>query len=614
MTLFYESAPYKLLLVDDQRSVLESYTLLIKEEAPNIRVTQASTGKEAIECFHDINPDCVLLDHELPDMNALQVISAMQDGPNLTVPVIVFSSHSKKDLDLELMEAGATDFFDKREVSPELLRRTIFRAIVRFRYSSSQHYYEQAQQALKEKSAIEKATSEERKKLKSANKQLEFMAMHDSLTGLANRVMLIEHLTRAISSSKRNEIKFYVLFIDLDRFKNVNDSLGHSGGDILLLEVVRRIRKAIRIEDVMARVGGDEFVIVLDGCNNESSAFAACKKINEVVAEKYVIDGNDIFISASVGISAYPADGETPDDLLENADSAMYSAKRNGKNTFILFNNKSNHAPKQNSFEPDLHNAIDKGELSIYYQPKVDLKSGNIYGVEALLRWHSKNHGPISPTAFIPIAEESDLIIRLGKWVREEAAKQLNLWKNSPFSHFHIAINVSSREFSKVDLLEQLKHLRDNYQINPELLELEITERTIVEQVNLKSNHFNKIKDLGCGLSIDDFGTGYSSLSYLKKIPIDELKIDRSFISEDIRDRAITETIINMAKNLGIRSIAEGVEGREQLDYLVKVGCDQIQGFFFSKPLPIQKFEDWASLYSKDSHAAIAPLAQSRSS
>lgn len=614
MTLFYESAPYKLLLVDDQRSVLESYTLLIKEEAPNIRVTQASTGKQAIECFHNIKPDCVLLDHELPDMNALQVISAMQDGPNLTVPVIVFSSHNKKDLDLELMEAGATDFFDKREVSPELLRRTIFRAIVRFRYSSSQHYYKQAQQALKEKCAIEKATSEERKKLKSANKQLEFMAMHDSLTGLANRVMLIEHLTRAISSSKRNQSKFYVLFIDLDRFKNVNDSLGHSGGDILLLEVVRRIRKAIRVEDVMARVGGDEFVIVLDGCNDESSAFIACKKINEVVAEKYVIDGNDIFISASVGIAAYPADGENPDDLLENADSAMYSAKRSGKNTFILFNNKSNHAPKQNSFEPDLHNAIEKNELSIYYQPKVELKSGNIYGVEALLRWHSTNHGPISPTAFIPIAEESDLIIRLGKWVREEAAKQLNLWKKTPFSHLHIAVNVSSREFSKDGLLDQLKHLRDNYQISPELLELEITERTIVEQVNLKSNHFNKIKDLGCGLSIDDFGTGYSSLSYLKKIPIDELKIDRSFISEDIRDRAITETIINMAKNLGIRSIAEGVEGREQLDYLVKVGCDQIQGFFFSKPLPIQKFEDWASLYSKDSHAAIAPIAQSRSS
>ncbi len=599
MSLYYESAPYNLLLVDDEAVIRAYFRSLIAEAAPNIHVIEAKDGDEAIASILTSAPDCVLLDYELPNKNALEVISAIQNGPTLLIPIIIFSAHEMVGLDLELIEVGATDFIAKKGITAKLLKQTIFRAIVRNKYATSQYHYRNNQQRIKEKAAIEKATCKEKKKVREANKQLKFLAMHDSLTGLANRSMLVEHMTRIISSAKRNNRKFHVLFIDLDRFKNVNDSLGHSRGDILLLEVVCRIRDIIRTEDIMARVGGDEFILILDGCADTHNALSVCKKINETVEHKYTIENNEIYISASIGIAKYPSDGKTPDALLEKANVAMYSAKQSGKNTARLYQDHNQAFSETFSLEADLHNAISNNELTIHYQPKISLKSGKVYGAEALLRWDSKSHGSISPALFIPIAEESDLIIKLGHWVREEVIKQLFLWKNTPLSNLRVAINVSGKEFAKGELLEHLHALQSQYNIDPNLLELEITERTIVEQYNHKQNPFDRLREQGYGLSIDDFGTGYSSLSYLKNIPISELKIDRSFIaSNHKRDLAITSTIINMAKNLGVRSIAEGVEEQSQVDFLINAGCDQIQGYIYSKPLKLSEFESWVNQHN----------------
>lgn len=600
MPSYYESAPYNLLLVDDEAVVRTRFSALVAQVAPNINVTTATNGAEAIEKILQSPPDCVLLDYELPDKNALEVMSAIQEGPTLLIPIIIFTSHDIENLDLELLEVGATDFISKQDVTPELLKRTILRAIVRLKYGVSQYFYRKSEQLEHEKSAIEKATSEEKQKLREANRQLKFLAMHDSLTGLANRVMLVEHMTRIISSAKRNSREFYILFIDLDRFKNVNDSLGHGRGDILLLEVVCRIRNIIRTEDLMSRVGGDEFILVLDGCSNEENALNVSKKINEAVARKYTIEENEIYISASIGIAKYPNDGTCPNALLEKADSAMYAAKRCGKNTSRLYQDHREENTGIFSLEADLHNAILNNELTIHYQPKVSLKTGKVYGAEALLRWTSKSHGNISPALFIPIAEESDLIIKLGRWVREAVSHQLFLWKNTPFSNLKIAINVSGKEFSRGELLEHLDSLQIQYDLDPSLLDLEITERTVVEQYSINEHNFDSLREIGYGLSIDDFGTGYSSLSYLKNIPISELKIDRSFISSNHqKDLAITSTIINMAKNLGVRSIAEGVEEQDQVDFLTKAGCDQIQGYIFSRPLEIEKFETWVNHFNR---------------
>ena len=434
--------------------------------------------------------------------------------------------------------------------------------------------------------------------MKRSEKELDHLAHHDPLTDLPNRLLLNARLEFAIQRAQRESSLLTVLFIDLDHFKTVNDSLGHPAGDKLLKSVAALLSASVRSEDTVARVGGDEFVIVLEGVGGSRHASEMAEKILNNLSDRYDLDGQTVYIGASIGISTYPADGRDGTTLLQHADAAMYRAKEEGRNIFRFYNAElTRKAQDRLTLEAELRRAIEQQEFVLHYQPQVDVSSGAIVGIEALIRWQHPQSGLISPQRFIPLAEETGLILPLGDWVVSAACEQVQAWLTSGLPPITLAVNLSPRQFQHRDLVKRLGTVLDATGLPPGLLELEITEGAIMERGEAAVTTLRALKDLGLKVAIDDFGTGYSSLAYLRRFPVDTLKIDRSFMRDIPRDTSAMEiaaTIIAMARNLHMQVLAEGVETREQLAFLQRHACDTYQGYLNSRPVTAGSF---ATLY-----------------
>jgi diguanylate cyclase (GGDEF)-like protein/PAS domain S-box-containing protein len=424
---------------------------------------------------------------------------------------------------------------------------------------------------------------------RNAESQIVYQALHDSLTGLPNRTLFYDRLTQALAQGRRHRDPLAVLFLDLDQFKVVNDTLGHAAGDRLLIEIASRLQQAVRGSDTVARVGGDEFTFLLPGIERPEDAARTAQKILDAVSRPLEIDGHPLYVTTSIGISLFPADGEEAEALLSSADIAMYRAKDLGRNGYQLSSPAMNaKSLARLTLERDLRSAIERGELALVYQPQAGVVSGRTMGVEALLRWNHPQRGVILPGEFIAIAEETRLILPLGEWVLRTACEQARRWQAGGGSRLRVAVNLSALQFRQRDLAGTVQATLSETGIDPDSLELEITESAAMLDAELTIEVLSELREMGVRISIDDFGTGHASLAYLKQFPIDTLKIDRSFVADMEASReglAIITAITGLAHGLGLGVIAEGVESDSQLRLLAACGCDEYQGFLLSQPL-----------------------------
>ena len=424
---------------------------------------------------------------------------------------------------------------------------------------------------------------------KEAELRIRELAYYDSLTHLPNRSLFQDRLGRILAQARRRKSGFALMFLDLDRFKMVNDTLGHSVGDELLCQAAVRLAECLRENDTVARLGGDEFVIILSDYRDESNLHKIATKILQVLAQPFDLVVREVFSSTSIGVALYPQDGETQVDLLRCADMAMYEAKKTGGNAFQFYSAEMNaKAMQRMDMEGNLRRALTCDEFFIEYQPQIDLLTNEMAGVEALVRWQHPQFGVIAPDDFIPLAEDTNLILPLGEWVMRTVFEQCVLWKQQNCLPFRVAINVSGRQLAQGDFIDTVRRLLRETGANPKYLEFEITESVVMSDVDMAIETMNSLRDLGINMAIDDFGTGYSSLSSLKKLPVDRLKIDRSFIVDlqtNANDRAIVDATIAMARCLDLSVIAEGVETADQYGFVHASLCDEVQGFYFSKPV-----------------------------
>ncbi len=441
-------------------------------------------------------------------------------------------------------------------------------------------------------------------KRKEDEELIRYQANYDALTELPNRHLLMDRLGFELQRANRDNTMVALLFIDLDRFKPINDTYGHMVGDQLLWEVSKRLTSHVRESDMVARLGGDEFTIILPNIADISEVEHMTSRILNEIAHPFDLDGRELFISASIGITIYPDDATDISTLMTNADNAMYQAKEDGRNTFCFFTAEMNeHAKEMLRIENDLHHAIQKNELIPYFQPILDINTNEVIAAEVLLRWKHPELGIIMPESFIPITEAAGLIVYIGKWLLEVVCCQVMRWRNQGINLQRICVNISGRQF-RDSLLYIVENALKSSGLEPECLELEVIETVLLEENRQNANILNSLYEMGVRLSIDDFGTGYSSLSYLKKFPFDVLKINRSFISglpNNKDDSALVDTMISMAHKLDLEVVAEGVETEEQLDYLRSQGCNMAQGFYFAKPMPAKKFEKWQTKNHKHS-------------
>jgi len=431
---------------------------------------------------------------------------------------------------------------------------------------------------------------------KRAEERLIYLANYDELTGLPNRTLARDRLEHAKTRAKRDGRMAAVIFIDLDQFKNINDTLGHYAGDQLLLSATRRLLRPIRELDTVARLGGDEFMVVVENIGHVNEITSIVEKFLHAFDKPFTLDQQEVFITASAGISIFPLDDISTDNLVKNADTAMFRAKAKGGNSYEYFTADMNtQAVERLTLENALRQALARNEFELYYQPRIDLNSEIIVGMEALLRWHHPTLGTISPVKFIPVLEETGLIVAVGEWVLKTACKQTQHWHEMGSKQLRVSVNLSVRQFQQNDLVERFTNIIKSSGLSCNQLELEITEGLLVENVSAAIDILQAFHDLGIHIAIDDFGTGYSSLSYLKRFPINTLKIDRTFVRDitlDPNDAAITNAIVALAKSLRLRVTAEGIETKAQLNFLRQLNCNEAQGFYFSKPIPAGQFEN----------------------
>jgi predicted signal transduction protein with EAL and GGDEF domain len=472
-----------------------------------------------------------------------------------------------------------------------------------------------ANEALKHEASLREQALQ---RLGESNEQIRALAYQDGLTGLPNRRLFNEHLEKVLARSRRKSTEFAVLFIDIDNFKLINDTIGHQAADIVLRELADSLSLLIRTDDlldlyhddnvdtattitlepihdsVLSRLGGDEFIVLLPDTRDRFAAGTVARRILQHLEQPIRVDGHEVFVSASIGIATYPDDGLSSEILIRNADTAMYHAKQDGKGAFQYYSAAMNAASVERlTLETGLRRALEDGSLELHYQPQVDVATGRIIGAEALGRWHHPMRGFISPTSFIPIAEDTGLIVPLGEWVLDRACAQAAAWQKLGLPRIPIAVNVSGVQFQRQDLCAVVRRKLDAYHLDPSMLHVEITETAIVAARERAIELLQQLRALGVRLALDDFGTGYSSLSYLKSFPIDTLKIDRSFVAEMLTDHttaSIIEAIISMTRVLGLSVIAEGVEDYAQLAFLKQIGCDTVQGFYISGAIPADEF------------------------
>ena len=449
--------------------------------------------------------------------------------------------------------------------------------------------------------------------------QMAHSAEHDFLTGLPNRLLLNDRISQAIALAQRHLHQVAVLFLDLDGFKHINDSLGHPIGDKLLQSIAKRLVGCVRHSDTVSRQGGDEFVVLLSEVEEPEHTSITARRMLQAVAVAHSIDPHDLHVSASIGVSVYPEDGFDAETLIKNADTAMYQAKENGRQSFQFFRPAMNvRAVERQSIEENLRRALERHEFVLHYQPKVDLKTGSITGAEALIRWAHPVRGSVPPAQFIPVAEDCGLILPIGAWVLREACMQARTWIDAGLPVTTMAVNVSAMQFRNENFLEGLFAILDETGMKPELLELEVTESVLMKRADFTASILQTLRERGVRVAVDDFGTGYSSLSYLRKFPLDALKIDQSFIRHITNtpdETAIVSAIISMGQSLNLRVIAEGVETPEEMAFLSAHRCDEAQGYYFSQPLPHEQFARllqtqlpaYASLQKRPTGIAVSP-------
>ena len=461
-----------------------------------------------------------------------------------------------------------------------------------------------------------KALTKANLQLESANEELRRRAFIDPLTGLPNRMLFEDRLLHAMqrydrdddSRARREPCKLAVLFVDLDGFKPINDMLGHAVGDEVLKEAARRLRTATRDSDTVARIGGDEFVLLAEDVSDVADCASLANRVIQVLAQPLEVQGHQVTLSGSVGVALYPEHGDRM-KLVQNADAAMYTAKRAGGNTYALFESRMNEGLQdQLSLQQDLRHALERGELQLHYQPKIDARQGRLQGVEALLRWQHPTRGMVGPNVFIPIAERFGLINGLGNWVIEESCRQMRVWADEGLS-MNVAINLSVHQLRTEELVPRIESALARYQVMPSQLLCEITESVAMEDIESTQRAFEALSRIGVYLSIDDFGTGYSSLSYLRQLPARQLKIDRSFVADiEVRPdaRAIVSAVIQLAHQLGLRVVAEGVETEGQRDILLVLQCDELQGYLLARPMAVEALDDWLQKQPPDAqHPAV---------
>ncbi len=487
---------------------------------------------------------------------------------------------------VKAFEVGAVDYISK----PFQFEEVLVRVQNQMALKSAQR------EILKLNTELEEKVKERTQQLEFANAQLLKMALYDRLTGLPNRALFLERLEQALNRAKADSVyQFAVLFLDCDRFKVVNDSLGHLVGDELLIAVARRLEASLSQKDTLSRLGGDEFAILLTDIQDLSYTTFLADGILESLSFPFQLQGHEVFISASIGIVLGNSIVHLPEHLLRDADTAMYRAKALGKGQYHIFAPAMHDAALQLlHLESNLRKAINQQEFIVHYQPIIDLSDGKIAGFEALVRWQHPQYGMISPQSFIPIAEETSLIIPIDRWVLQQACHQLRLWQKEKLTDYplFISVNLSARQFAQLDLIDQIDQILTKTQLNPQCLKLEITESAIMDNVNFAAVILQKLRERSIGLSIDDFGTGYSSLSYMHSFPVSSLKIDRSFVQRldgNPENLGLIPAIISIAKTMGMSAIAEGIETTQQLNQLKTLGCDFGQGYLFSKPVEAQR-------------------------
>jgi len=510
--------------------------------------------------------DIILLDLGLPDARGLEAIRRTRAAAP-GIALVVLTGLDDESVAMQALQHGAQDYLIKGQIETRALLRALRYAI--------------------ERKAMENAAL-------AMAQHMAHSAEHDFLTGLPNRMLLNDRIGQAIALARRHVKKAAVLFLDLDGFKHINDSLGHPVGDKLLQSIAKRLVDCIRGSDSVSRQGGDEFVVLLLDLEHAENAAVTARRMLEAVAKPHYIDHHDLHITASIGVSVYPDDALDAEALIKNADTAMYQAKENGRRSFQFFKPAMNaRAVERQSIEESLRRALERREFALHYQPKVNLKTGAIIGAEALLRWRHPTRGPVSPADFIPVAEDCGLIFPIGAWVLHEACAQARAWIEAGLPPISMAVNVSAIEFRHEKFLEGLFATLDQTGFDPRSLELELTESVLMKHAESMAKILRSLRDSGIGVAVDDFGTGYSSLSYLQKFPVDAVKIDQSFvrqISTPGEDTTIVKAVIGMARGLKLRVIAEGVETLEEVVFLRAYRCEEAQGYYFSRPVPAQQF------------------------
>ena len=603
MNLSLKNCP-KILLVDDVADNLRMLSNTLSQEGYKIHC--AKNGTTALKAVIKILPDLILLDIKMPDINGYEVCQRLKAHPKTkNIPVIFLSALDNVWDKVRAFEVGGVDYINK----PFELKEVLVRVKNHLALQSAKTEIDQLNQVLEQKvqertlqlETINQKLKQEIVERKRAQQQLVYDALNDPLTGLPNRSLLLEKINFLLQHAKRDpNYLFAVLFIDLDRFKNINDSLGHLIGDKLLVAISKLLPEALRNSDTLARLGGDEFIILLDNIHDITDAIQVSKRIKDLLSEPLIIEEQTIFTSASIGITISSTGYQNCSQILQDADIAMYRAKETGKGRYEIFDQAMYvRTLKHLQLERNLHLALQNKEFTLYYQPIISLQNNTLAGFEALIRWQHPQQGFISPIDFIPIAEDTGLILSIGDWVLTEACQQLARWQKQyvakpEVDSLKISVNVTSQQLQEPNFIEKLDQLLLTTGLNPRCLRLEITERVLIDSTQNTNNTLLEIKKREIKLGIDDFGTGYSCLNYLRRLPIDNLKIDRSFIdsiNSDLESFEIVKTIITLAHNLGLDAIAEGVETLEQVKQLQALGCEYAQGYLFTEPLPLKAIE-----------------------
>ncbi|HEY9891968.1 MAG TPA: EAL domain-containing protein [Candidatus Sericytochromatia bacterium] len=559
-----------ILVIEDEEFVRENILELL--DAEGFEAFGAENGKIGFELAKVKVPDLILCDVMMPGLDGYGVLTALrQDSVLASIPFIFLTAKASKSDLRQGMELGADDYLTKPFTRAELLGAIGTR--------------------LKKQAAVEDRYYAE---LQQTKAKLNYLIHNDSLTNLPNRFSLREQFKQIQKTDSSPEQLVTVLSVGLDRFNQINTHLGNSIGDLLLKAVAERLSVCVGNQGIVARLNDDQFAVILATIKHRNEASQIAQDILTRLSETFELGGQEIFVTASLGIALCPRDGTEIEQLLNHAHIAMMKAKQQGGDHYEFYAAAYNIGSSDRlALQTSLRYALEREELEVYYQPQVNLKTGEIFGAEALVRWQHPERGLVLPSKFIPIAEETGLIVPIGEWVLYTACKQVKVWQNSGFPSLQIAVNLSSRQFSQLDLRHRLVQIIINTGIEPKYIELELTESMLVQNTEVAIRRLNALKALGVKIAIDDFGTGYSSLSYLQQFPFDVLKIDRCFIrniTENTSNAAITEAIIAMAKNLNLKLIAEGVETEDELSFVCQHQCDGMQGYLFSRPVPVQEF------------------------